>query len=107
MAHFLIISDGTFSLMYDYNTENHLYFYRIDRNALIMDFNQQYIMYKLIERMILKDEVNIDLSNKKIYAEISDNWKSVRVAIGDFGKNSNVIKKRPNFLKRLFHKIFW
>lgn len=67
MAHFLIISDGTFSLMYDYNTENHLYFYRIDRNALIMDFNQQYIMYKLIERMILKDDVNIDLSNKKMF----------------------------------------
>ena len=69
-----------------------------------MDFYEKYIMYNMIERMVLDDDVNINIGNKNIHSEISDNRKSIRVTIGDFSKNSNAIKKAN--LKRLFHKIF-
>lgn len=100
---FFKISNGTFTFSETEN-ENQFLFYRNDGNVLTMDFYEKYIMYNMIERMVLDDDVNINIGNKNIHSEISDNRKSIRVTIGDFSKNSNAIKKAN--LKRLFHKIF-
>ena len=92
--------------------ENQFYFYRNDGNVLTdidrepMDLYQSYIMHKMMNGDITDVVIN------NICLETSDDGKCIRLTIYDIGKelakntNSTVSKKRPNFLERLFHKIF-
>ena len=108
---FLAVSDGTFTLSETKN-KNQFYFYRNDGNVLtdidrkpMMDLYHTYIfMYK-----IMNDEIPY-IVNNNICSEISDDGKIIRLTIHDIGhtkqvKKSNV-KKKPNFLKYLLHKIW-
>ena len=109
---FLAISDGTFTLSETEN-KNQFYFYRNDGNVLTdidrepMDLYQAYIMQKMMNGEIT------DMVMNNIYSEMSTDGKCIRLTICDIGEepikptNSNVNNKQPNFLKRLFHKIFW
>ena len=108
---FLAVSDGTFTLSETEN-KNQFYFYRNDGEVLSdigrepMDLYQAYIMRKMMNGEIT------DMVMNNIYSETSDDGKCIRLTICDIGEkpsgssNSTVSKKRPNFLKRLFHKIF-
>ena len=108
---FLAISDGTFTLSETEN-KNQFYFYRNDGNVLTdidrepMDLYQAYIMKKMMNGEIT------DMVMNNIYSEMSDDGKCIRLTICDIGEepvkntNSTVSNKQPNFLKRLFHKIF-
>ena len=108
---FLAISDGTFTLSETEN-KNQFYFYRNDGNVLTdidrepMDLYQAYIMQKMMNGEIT------DMVMNNIYSEMSDDGKCIRLTICDIGEkpvkntNSTVSNKQPNFLKRLFHKIF-
>ena len=108
---FLSISDGTFTLSESEN-KNQFYFYRNDGEILSdidrepMDLYQAYIMHKMI------NGETTDLIMNELYSEKSVDGKSLRLTICNIGENptnnnnSNVSKKQPNFLKRMFHKIF-
>ncbi len=108
---FLSVSDGTFSLLETEN-ENQFYFYRNDGDVLTnidrepMDLYHAYIMRKMIN-----DEM-IDKVTSNIYLEMSDDKTYIKLTVCDIGKktktngNSTVRDKRPNFMKRLIHKIF-
>ena len=108
---FLAVSDGTFTLSETEN-KNQFYFYRNDGEVLTdidrepMDLYQAYIMRKMMNGEIT------DIVMNNIYSETSDDGKCIRLTICDIGEkpvrnnNSTVSDKQPNFLKRLFHKIF-
>ncbi len=108
---FLAISDGTFTLS-ETEVKNQFYFYRNDGEVLIdigrepMDFYNAYIMQKMMNGEITDMVIN------NIYSEMSDDGKCIRLTICKIGEkpvksnNSTVIDKHPNFIKRLFHKIF-
>ena len=107
---FLAISDGTFTLSETEN-KNQFYFYRNDGEVLTdidrepMDMYQAYIMQKM-----MRGEIT-DMVMNNIYSETSDDGKCIRLTICDIGEksynnNSTVNNKKPNFLKRLFHKFF-
>ena len=108
---FLAVSDGTFTLQETEN-KNQFYFYRNDGEVLTdidrepMDLYQAYILRKMMNGEIT------DIVMNNIYSETSDDGKCIRLTICDIGekparnKNSTVSDKQPNFLKRLFHKIF-
>lgn len=107
----LAISDGTFTLSESEN-KNQFYFYRNDGNVLTdisrepMDMYQVYIMRKMMSGEITEMVMN------NIYSEMSDDGKCIRLTICDIGeepssKTNSVAKtKRPNFLKRVFNKIW-
>ena len=108
---FLAVSDGTFTLTETEN-KNQFYFYRNDGDVLTdidrepMDLYQAYIMQKMMSGEITEMVMN------NIYSETSDDGKCIRLTICEIGEepirntNSTVNQKKPNFLKRLFHKIF-
>ena len=108
---FLSISDGTFTLSETEN-KNQFYFYRNDGNVLTdidrepMDLYQAYIMQKMMNGEIT------DMVMNNIYSERSDDGKCIRLTVCNIDEkpvkkiNSNVSNKKPNFLKRLLHKIF-
>ena len=108
---FLAVSDGTFTLQETEN-KNQFYFYRNDGEVLTdidrepMDLYQAYIIRKMMNGEIT------DIVMNNIYSETSDDGKCIRLTICDIGEkparnnNSTVSDKQPNFLKRLFHKIF-
>lgn len=108
---FLKVSDGTFTLSETEN-KNQLYFYRNDGEILTdidrqpMDLYQAYIMQKMMNGEIT------DVVMNNIYSEMSDDEKCIRLTICCIGKktetntNSNVRNKQPNFIKRVFYKIF-
>ena len=108
---FLSISDGTFTLSETEN-KNQFYFYRNDENILTdidrepMELYQAYIMQKMMNGEIT------DIVMNKIYSEKSTDGKCIRLTICEIDekplKNTNSIvnNKKPNFLKRLFNKIF-
>ena len=108
---FLAVSDGTFTLSETEN-KNQFYFYRNDGEVLTdidrepMDLYHAYIMRKMMNGEIT------DIVMNNIYSETSDDGKCIRLTICDIGEktainnNSTVSDKQPNFLKRLFHKIF-
>lgn len=108
---FLAISDGTFTLSETEN-KNQFYFYRNDGNVLTdinrepMELYHAYIMKKMMNGEIT------DIVMNNIYSETSVDGKCIRLTICDIGENpvkstnQNVSDKQPNFLKRLFHKIF-
>ncbi len=108
---FLAISDGTFTLSETEN-KNQFYFYRNDGEVLSnigrepMDLYHAYIMRKMMNGEITEIVMN------NIYSETSDDGKCIRLTISDVSKktsstNSTVNSaKKPNFFKRLFHKIW-
>lgn len=104
---FLAITDGTFTFSETEN-ENQFYFYRNDEDVLTdigrkpIDFYQEYIIHKFINGEMKEEEMVLN----NIHSEISVDGKCIRLTICDFGKDSNAIEKKPNFLKRLLNKIF-
>ena len=108
---FLAVSDGTFTLSETEN-KNQFYFYRNDRGVLTdidrepIDLYHSYIMKKMMDGEIT------DMVMSNIYSETSRDGKCIRLTICDIGgepeksTNSTVKSKQPNFLNRLFHKIF-
>ena len=108
---FLAVSDGTFTLS-ETEVKNQFYFYRNDGEVLTdidrepMDLYQAYIMSKMMSGEIT------DMVMSNIYFEMSDDGKCIRLTICDIGEkpvksnNSTARGKQPNFIKRLFNKIF-
>lgn len=108
---FRTVSDGTFTLSETEN-KNQFYFYRNDGDVLAdigsepMNLYHAYIMQKMMNGEIT------DMFINDIYLETSDDGKCIRLTICGIGEkivrdnNSTVSEKPPNFLKRLFHKIF-
>ena len=105
---FLAVSDGIFTLS-ETEVENQFYFYRNDGKTLAdidrepIDLYNTYIMRKMMDGEIT------DVVMKDIYLEKSNDGKRFRLTVCNIGekppkiKNSNV--KKPNFIKRLFHRI--
>lgn len=109
---FLVISDGTYTLSETEN-KNQFYFYRndgavlTDRDSEPMDLYEVYIMQKM-----MNGEITTDAVMYNIHSEMSDDEKCIRLTIYDIGEekvrntSSTANNKHPNFLKRLFYKIF-
>ena len=106
---FNAVSDGTYILQETEN-KNQFYFYRKDGEVLTdidrepMDLYQAFIMQKMMNGEIT------DMVMSNIYSEISDDEKCIRLTVSDIRSSSaqetnSSVKKKPNFLKRLFHKI--
>ena len=107
----LTVSDGTFTLSETKN-KNQFYFYRNDGNVLTVikrepiDLYQGYLMQKMMNGEIT------DLVMQNFHSEMSDDGKCIRLTVCNIDEkpvkkiNSNVSNKKPNFLKRLLHKIF-
>lgn len=109
---FLAISDGTFILSESEN-KNQFYFYRND-GGVLTDIDREPIdLYTAYTIKKLMDGEIADMVMHNISLETSDDGKCIRLTVCDMGDkskpniNSTVSNKRPNFLKRLFHKIFW
>lgn len=107
---FRTVSDGTFTLQESEN-EKQFYFYRNDGEVLTdigrepMDLYQAYIVNKMMDGEIT------DIVMNNICFETSDDGKCIRLTIYDIGEktvqqNNSTVSKQPNFLKRLFHKVF-
>lgn len=108
---FFAISDGTYTLSETEN-KNQFYFYQNDGEILTdideepIDLYQAYIIQKMMYGEITDAVMN------KIYLELSDDEKCIRLTICDVGEkkarntNSTANQKQPNLIKRLFHKIF-
>ena len=107
---FRAVSDGTFTLQETKN-KNQFYFYRNDGEVLAdidrepMDLYHAYIMQKMMSGEIT------DVVMNNIYSEKSEDGKCIRLTICDIGEkpahhNNSTVSKQPNFLKRLFHKVF-
>jgi hypothetical protein len=108
---FLAVSDGTFTLAETEN-KNQFCFYRNDGEILTdIDRELMYLYHAYIRRKIMNGEIT-DMVMNNIYSETSDDRKCIRLTVCDIGEkparnsNSTVSDKNPNFLKRLFHKIF-
>ncbi|MBR2241216.1 MAG: hypothetical protein IJ890_07570 [Clostridia bacterium] len=107
---FRAVSDGTFTLQETEN-KNQFYFYRNDGEVLAdidrepMDLYHAYIMQKMMSGEIT------DVVMNNIYSEISEDGKCIRLIICDIGEktehhDNSTVSKQPNFLKRLYHKVF-
>lgn len=107
---FLEVSDGTFILS-ETEVKNQLYFYRNDGEVLtdidteLMDLYQAYVVRKMANGEIT------DIVMNNIYSQTSDDGKCIRLTICEIGEkptcnNDSTVSAQPNFLKRLFHKIF-
>lgn len=103
----LTVSDGTFTLSETEN-KNIFYFYRNDGEILSdidmepMDLYHAYIMQKMMDGEITKTVMN------DVYSKTSKDGKCMLLTICKIGEkpNSTISQKHPNFLKRIFHKIF-
>jgi hypothetical protein len=108
---FYAISDGTFTLS-ETEKKNQFYFYRNDGNVLNgigrepMDLYQAYIMHKMM------NGESTDMVANNIQSELSRDGICIRLTVYDIGEktvrktNLNVREQKPNFFKRLLHKIF-
>ena len=105
---FLAVSDGTFTLS-ETKVKNQFYFYRNDGRVLTDIDNEPIDLYDMyIRHKMMTGEIT-DMVMKDIYLAKSYDGKHFRLTVCDIGekppkiKNSNV--KKPNFIKRLFHRI--
>ena len=108
-SEFLTISDGTFTLSESEN-KNQFYFYRNDGEVLndikneVLDLYHAYIMNKMFSNQITNAVIH------NIYSEMSDDGKCIRITIHDIDEKKNqdsiAANAYPNFIKKLFHKVF-
>ena len=103
---FKAVSDGTFILSESKN-ENQYYFYRKDGKVLTdIDREPMEFYQALITRKMMDGDIPAMFMANNLYSEMSADGKVIRLTVYDIDKDPNLhIKKKPNFIKRLFNKM--
>ena len=109
---FMTVSDGEFSLSETEN-ENQFYFYRNDRKVLgdVGDMPMDLFQALIIQKMMTGEITELVVAN--IRYEYSEDETIIRLTTSKIGEKDESVepvaissKKQPNFIRRLFNKVF-